>query len=31
MDLGTNISPAEIIKKDIYSGLNDKFYKDSWK
>ena len=34
-----NISPVEIIKKgafggtyfrDIYSGVNDKFYKNSW-
>ena len=40
MNFGTNISPVEIIKKgafggtyfrDIYSGVNDKFYKDSWK
>ena len=40
MDFGTNISPIEIIKKgdfggtyfrDIYSGVNDKWYKDSWK
>ena len=40
MDFGPNRSPAEIIKngvfggsyfRDIYSGVNDKFYKDSWK
>ena len=40
MDFGPNISPVEVIKKgtfggtyfrDIYSGLNDKFYKNSWK
>ena len=40
MDFGPNISPAEIIKKgtfggtyfrDIYSGVNDQFYKNSWK
>ena len=40
MDFSTNISPVEIIKKgafgdtyfrDIYSGLHDQFYKDSWK
>ena len=40
MDFGTNISPVEIIKKgafggtyfrDIYSGVNGKFHKDSWK
>ena len=40
MDFWLNISPAEIIKKgafggtyfrDIYSGVNDKFYKNSWK
>ena len=40
MDFGCNISPVEVIKKgafggtyfrDIYSGVNDKFYKNSWK
>ena len=39
MDFGPNISPVEVIKKgafgtyfrSIYSGVNDKFYKDSWK
>ena len=40
MNFGTNISPVEIIKKgafsgtyfrDIYSGVNDKFYKICWK
>ena len=40
MNFGPNISPVEIIKKgtfgatyfgDIYSGVNHKFYKDSWK
>ena len=40
MDFGPNISPVEIIKKgafggtyfrDIYSGVNDQFYKNSWK
>ena len=40
MDFGANISPVEVIKKcafggtyfrDIDSGVNDKFYKDSWK
>ena len=40
MDFRPNISPAEVIKKgafgsccfrDIYSGVNDKFYKNSWK
>ena len=40
MDFGPNICPVEVIKKgafggtyfrDIYSGVNDKFYKDSWK
>ena len=39
MDFSPNISPFEVIKKgafggtyfrDIYSGVNDKFYKDSW-
>ena len=38
MDFGTNKTPVEIIKeasfvrtyfRDIYSGVNDKFYKDS--
>ena len=36
----SNISPIKVIKKgdfggtyfrDIYSGVNDKFYKNSWK
>ena len=40
MDFKPNISPVEIIKKgafggtyfrDIYSGVNDRFYKNSWK
>ena len=40
MDFGPNVSIAEIIKKgafggtyfrNIYSGVNDKFYKNSWK
>ena len=40
MDFKPNISPVEVIKKgafggtyfrDIYSSVNDKFYKDSWK
>ena len=40
MDFGPNISPVELIKKgafggtyfrDIYSGVNNKFCKDSWK
>ena len=40
MDFGPNISPVEAIKKDalcgtyfrnIYSGVNCKFYKNSWK
>ena len=40
MDLGTNKTPAEIIKegafgrtysRDIYSGVNGKWYKNSWK
>ena len=40
MDFNPNISPVEIIKKgafggtycrDIYSDVNDKFYKNSWK
>ena len=40
MDFKPNISPLEIIKKDafggtyfrdIYSGVNDRFYKNSWK
>ena len=40
MDFTPNISPVEVIKKgafggtyfrDIYSGVNDKFYKDSRK
>ena len=40
MDFGTNKTPVEIIKeasfgrtyfRDIYSGVNHKFYKNSWK
>ena len=40
MDFKPNINPVEIIKKggfggtyfrDIYSGVNEKFYKNSWK
>ena len=40
MDLGPNISPAEVIRKgafggtyfrNIYSGVKNKFYRDSWK
>ena len=40
MDFGPNVSIAKIIKKsafggtyfrNIYSGVNDKFYKNSWK
>ena len=40
MDFGANITPVEVIKKgafggtyfgDIYSSINDKWYKDSWK
>ena len=40
MDFGTNKTPIDIIKegsfggtyvRDIYSGVKDKFYKDSWK
>ena len=40
MDVATNKTPVEIIKegafggtyiRDIYSSVNDKFYKDSWK
>ena len=40
MDFKPNVSPVEIIQKgafsgtyfrDIYSGVNDKFYKSSWK
>ena len=40
MIFGTNLAPIEVIKKgsfggtylrDIDSGVNDKFYKDSWK
>ena len=40
MDFGTNKTPVEMIKedsfggtyfKDIYSGVNDKWYKNSWK
>ena len=40
MDLGTNKTPIEVIKessfggtyfRNIYSRVNDKFYKNSWK
>ena len=40
MDFGPNASPIEVIKnsafggtyfRDIYSDVNDKIYKDSWK
>ena len=40
MDFRPNVTPVEVIKKcafggtyfrDIYSGANGKFYKDSWK
>ena len=40
MDFGTNKTPVEIINegafggtyfRDIYSGVNDKWYKNSWK
>ena len=40
MDFGTNKTPTEVIKegsfsgtyfRDIYSSVNDKFYKNSWK
>ena len=40
MNFGPNISPHEVIKKgafggtyfrNIYSGVNDKIYRDSWK
>ena len=40
MDFGTNKTPVEIIKegsfgdtyfRDIYSRVNDKFYRNSWK
>ena len=40
MEFGPNISPDKVIKKgafggtyfrDIYSGVNDRFYKNSWK
>ena len=35
MDFGTNKTPIEIIKegafRDIYSGINNKWYKNSWK
>ena len=40
MDFGPNISPIEVIEKgffggtyfrNIYSGVNDKIYRDSWK
>ena len=40
MDFGTNKTPIEVIKedsfggtyfRDICSGVNDKFYKNSWK
>ena len=39
MDFGPYVSPVEVIKKgafggtyfrDIYSGVNDRFYKNSW-
>ena len=39
MDFGTNITSVEVIKKgafggtyfrNIYSGINDKLYKNSW-
>ena len=40
MDFGPNISPVEVIKKgafggkyfrDIFSEVNDRWYRDSWK
>ena len=40
MDFGANKTPVEIIKegafggtsfRDIYSGVNDKWYRESWK
>ena len=40
MDFGANITPGEIFKegafggtyfRDIYSSINDKWYKNSWK
>ena len=40
MDFGPNITPVDVIKigafggtyfRDIYSDVNDKFYKNSWK
>ena len=40
MDFGLNVSPVEVIKKvafsgayfrDIYSGVNYRWYKNSWK
>ena len=40
MNFGSNIGPVEVIKKvafggtyfrNIYCGVNDKFYKNSWK
>ena len=40
MDFGTNKTPVQIIRdgafggtyfRDIYSGVNDKFYKSTWK
>ena len=40
MDFGTNKTPIEVIKegafggtyfRDIYSGVNDKWYRGSWK
>ena len=40
MDFGANITPAEVINKgafrgtyirNIYSNVNDKWYKNSWK
>ena len=39
MDFGTNKTPTEVIKegalsgtyfRDIYSGVNDKWYRNSW-
>ena len=40
MDFGVNKTPAEVIRegafggtyfRDIYSGINEKWYKNSWK
>ena len=40
MNFGTNVTPVEVIKKEIfggthfryiYSSVNDKWYKNSWK